>query len=135
RLRTLSDGFARSARAKEILDVVKQGLARDFTTLPEPDTAAPVPADKSALVDMLRVLLKASASRHGVAPRLIADTEDLERIAIEKAPDVPALHGWRRDLFGQDALRLKAGQIALTVRRGEVVTTPIVEDVEPPLKR
>jgi ribonuclease D len=134
RLRTLSDGFARSARAKEIVEVVKQGLARDFATLPEPDTAAPVPADKSALVDMLRVLLKASASRHGVAPRLIADTEDLERIAIEKAPDVPALHGWRRDLFGQDALRLKAGQIALTVRRGEVVTTPIAEEVEPPAK-
>ncbi len=135
RLRTLSDGFARSARAKEILDVVKQGLARDFTTLPEPDTAAPVPADKSALVDMLRVLLKASASRHGVAPRLIADTEDLERIAIEKAPDVPALQGWRRDLFGQDALRLKAGEIALTVRRGEVVTTPIAEQAEPVAKR
>lgn len=135
RLRTLSDGFARSARAKEILDVVKQGLARDFATLPEPDTPAPVPADKSALVDMLRVLLKAAASRNGVAPRLIADTEDLERIAIEPSPDVPALHGWRRDLFGQDALRLKAGEIALTVRRGEVVTTPLAHDAEPADKR
>lgn len=135
RLRTLSDGFARSARAKEILDVVKQGLARDFATLPEPDTAAPVPADKSALVDMLRVLLKAAASRNGVAPRLIADTEDLERIAVELAPDVPALHGWRRDLFGQDALRLKAGEIALTVRRGEVVTTPIAHDAGAAAKR
>jgi ribonuclease D len=130
RLRTLSDGFARSARAKEIIDAVKQGLARDFATLPEPDTGAPVPADKSALVDMLRVLLKACASRHGVAPRLIADTEDLERIAVATAPDVPALHGWRRELFGEDALRLKAGEIALTVRHGEVVTTPIA--VEPP---
>ena len=128
RLRTLSDGFARSARAKEIVEAVKQGLARDFTTLPEPDTGMPVPADKTALVDMLRVLLKACASRHGVAPRLIADTEDLERIAIEKAPDVPALQGWRRELFGEYALKLKAGEIALTVKRGEVVTTPIAAD-------
>ena len=45
--------------------------------------------------------------------------------AIEASPDVPALQGWRRELFGEDALRLKAGEIALTVRRGEVVTTPI----------
>lgn len=125
RLRTLSEGFARSARAKEIVDAVKQGLARDFATLPEPDTGTPVPADKGALVDMLRVLLKACASRHGVAPKLIAGTEDLEKIAIEASPDVPALQGWRRELFGEDALRLKAGEIALTVRRGEVVTTPI----------
>lgn len=125
RLRTLSDGFARSARAKEIIDAVNLGLARDMKTLPEPEVGAPVPPEKSALVDMLRVLLKACASRNGVAPRLIAGTDDLERIAIEREPDVAALHGWRRDLFGADALRLKAGEIALTVRRGEVVTTPI----------
>ena len=51
-------------------------------------------------VDLLRVLLKACAARHKVAPRLIADGDDLERIAVEDAPDVPAMKGWRYDLFG-----------------------------------
>ena len=120
-LRTLSDGFARSARAKEIVDAVKRGLARDFKTLPAPDTGTPLPPDKVALVDLLRVLLKGCAARNRVAPRLIADSEDLERIAVDREPDVPALKGWRRELFGEDALRLKRGELALSVRGGEVV--------------
>jgi ribonuclease D len=123
-LRTLSEGFARSARAKDIVEAVKRGLARDIKSLPNPDVGSPVPPDKNALVDLLRVLLKACASRHRVAPRLIADTEDLERIAVDPTPDVPALHGWRRELFGADALRLKRGELALTVRDGEVHTVP-----------
>ena len=73
------------------------------------------------MIDLLRVLLKAAAGRHGVAPRLIADTEELERIAVEKEPDVAALKGWRRELFGDDALRLKRGELALGMRRGEVI--------------
>jgi ribonuclease D len=73
------------------------------------------------MVDLLRVLLKAAAGRHGVAPRLIADTDDLEKIATETEPDVGALRGWRRELFGNDALRLKRGELALGMNRGEVV--------------
>jgi ribonuclease D len=84
-----------------------------------------VPPDKVALVDLLRVLLRAVAARNGVAARLIADTEDLERIAVEREPDVAALRGWRRDMFGADALRLKAGELALTVERGEVMTLSV----------
>jgi ribonuclease D len=77
-----------------------------------------------ALVDLLRVLLKAAAARNRVAPKLIADTGDLERIAIENEPDIPALRGWRRELFGADALRLKRGELALTVQDGEVRAIP-----------
>ena len=68
--------------------------------------------------------MKASAARHRVAPRLIADSDDLERIALEAEPDIPALKGWRRRLFGEDALRLKRGEIALTLDKGEVVPIP-----------
>jgi ribonuclease D len=75
-------------------------------------------------MDLLRVLLKAAAQQHGVAPRLIADADDLERIAVEEKPDVPALSGWRRELFGENALRLKRGELALSVRAGEVVLGP-----------
>ena len=123
-LRTLSDGFARSARAREIVDAVKRGLARDPKTVPPIHSGVALTPEANALVDLLRVLLKAAASRNGVAPRLIADTEDLERIAAEAEPDVPALKGWRRQLFGDDALKLKRGELALAVRHGEVVVFP-----------
>ena len=120
-LRTLSEGFSRSARAREIVEAVKRGLNRDMKAVPPIPRGAQLSAEATALIDLLRVLLKASAARHRVAPRLIADADDLERIALEAEPDVPALKGWRRRLFGDDALRLKRGEIALTLDKGEVV--------------
>ena len=120
-LRTLSDGFARSARAKEILDAVKRGIERDPKTVPPLNVSAPMSAEANATVELLKVLLKAAAARHRVAPRLIADTDELEQIASENAADVRTLTGWRRIVFGEDALRLKQGHLALTLKRGEVV--------------
>jgi ribonuclease D len=123
-LRTLSEGFARSARAREIVESVNRGLARDPKTVPALRSGFALPAEKVATVDLLRVLLKASAARHKVAPRLIADGDDLERLAVEPAPEVAALKGWRYDLFGADALKLLRGELALKVERGEVVPVP-----------
>ncbi len=123
-LRTLSDGFSRSTRAREIVEVVRRGLERDASTLPQLNHARPISAEAGATVELLKVLLKAAAARHRVAPRVIADIEDLERIAGEDEPDVQALKGWRRQLFGEDALRLKRGQLALTLTRGEVMIIP-----------
>jgi ribonuclease D len=123
-LRTLSEGFSRSQRAREIVEAVKRGLARDLKTVPPVARGQQLSAEATALLDLLRVLLKASAARHRVAPRLIASTEDLERIAVEDEPDVAAVKGWRRRLFGEDAMRLKRGELALTLDRGEVVTIP-----------
>ena len=120
-LRTLSDGFARSARAREIIEVVKLGLARDMKTVPHLNHGQPISAEATAVTELLKVLLKSAAARHRVAPRLIADAEDLERIASEAEPDVAALKGWRRQLFGEDALRLKRGELALTLSGGEVM--------------
>jgi ribonuclease D len=128
-LRTLSDGFSRSARAREIIDAVNRGLARDPATLPAISQSSGASSDVNAMCDVLRVLLKATAQRHKVAPRLIADSEDLEAIASQREPDVAALKGWRRELFGEDALRLKRGELALTVRNGEVITIPATRDV------
>ena len=119
-LRTLSEGFARSARARDILEAVKRGLARDPKSVPPVNSGTSLTPEAGALVDLLRVLLKAAAARHRVAAKLIADAEDLEAIAVAKEPDIPALKGWRRELFGDDALRLKRGEIALAARNGEV---------------
>jgi ribonuclease D len=63
-----------------------------------------------------------TSEQHGVAAKVIATVDDLERIASDDSADVAALKGWRRDMFGEQALALKHGQIALAIERGRVVT-------------
>ena len=123
-LRTLSDGFGRSGRAKEIIAAVKAGQARDLSTVPKLNNGQPLNAEASAVSELLRVLLKAQAAEHRVAPKLIADTGDLDRIASEAEPDIPALKGWRRKLFGEEALKLKRGEVSLSIENGKVVAVP-----------
>ncbi|MEL6374872.1 MAG: ribonuclease D [Pseudomonadota bacterium] len=119
-LRTLSDGFARSARAKDIIQAVAAGRARDMSSVPPLKQGRTIPSDATAIVDLLRVLLKACASRHDVAAKLIATTDDLEAIALDDDADVAALRGWRREMFGEDALKIKRGDLALSVEHGRV---------------
>jgi ribonuclease D len=120
-LRSLSEGFSRSSRAKEILEAVNRALKRDPRSLPPLREGAGLSAEKAATVELLRVLLKACAARSKVAPRLIADAEHLERLAAEDDPDIPALKGWRYELFGAEAQRLKRGELALRIENGEVI--------------
>jgi len=87
-----------------------------------PDTALPdAPRTRDgtkpspALVALLKVLLMAKCEQHNVAPKLLASSEDLDRLASEDAPDILPLQGWRREMFGADALALKAGEITLGV--------------------
>ena len=110
-LRTLSDGFARSAKAKEIIEAVKRGIALDPQSLPPLPSGQPLPADAAALMDLLRVLLKSSAAKSRVAPRLIASTDDLERLARGTSDGTePMLRGWRRSVFGEEALKMARGR-------------------------
>ena len=120
-LRSLSQGFSRSIRAKEIVEAVKRRQQRPLDEIPHLPNGRQLSAEASAFVDLLKVLLRANAARHRVAPKLIADNSDLEIIAIEDEPDTPALRGWRRELFGEDALKLKKGTTALVVENGRVV--------------
>ena len=79
-------------------------------------------ANGQATVELLKVLLRMTAERHGVAAKVIATVDDLEAIASDDNADVAALSGWRRDLFGDKALLLKRGRLALTVEKSKVVT-------------
>jgi ribonuclease D len=56
-----------------------------------------------------------------VASKVIATVDDLEQIAADDNADVGALHGWRRELFGEAALALKQGRMALAIEKGKVV--------------
>ena len=120
-LRSLPKGFERSRWGAEIVEAVKRGLARDPKTLPPIERFRPAP-NGTAIVELLKVLLRLTAERHGVAAKVIATVDDLEQIAASDDADVPALKGWRRELFGEKALALKRGELALAMEKGRVVT-------------
>jgi ribonuclease D len=123
-LRSLPKGFERSKWGEGIIDAVKRGLARDPKSLPQIDRPKPAP-NGSATVELLKVLLRMTAEKHGVAAKVVATVDDLERIAADDDANVPALKGWRRDLFGEKALALKHSQLALVIERGRVVAMPL----------
>jgi ribonuclease D len=120
-LRSLPKGFERSRWGAEIVEAVNRGLARDPKTLPRLERFRPA-ANGAAVVELLKVLLRMTSERHGVAAKVIATVDDLERIAADDEADVPALKGWRRELFGEKALALKHGKLALAVENGKVRT-------------
>jgi ribonuclease D len=121
-LRSLPKGFERSKWGEGILDAVKRGLAHDPKTLPRLERPKNVP-NGTATVELLKVLLRMTSENHGVAAKVIATVDDLERMAGDDEADVPALKGWRRELFGERALALKHGKLALSIQRGRVVVT------------
>ncbi|MGY2049902.1 ribonuclease D [Methylobacterium sp. JK268] len=121
RLRTIPTGFERSRTGQEILAAVERGLARDPATIPMPERGRPRSGGNGALVELLKVLLKAVCEEERVAPKIIATVDDLEAIAEDDEADVPVLSGWRRGLFGDKALALKAGRLALSAQGGRVV--------------
>lgn len=104
-----------------ILTAIRAGLAAPPEDLPRPARPDEGPHGNGALADLLRVLLKAKAESLGVAPRLIASSAELDAIAAGNR-EVEALRGWRRDAFGDDALRLCNGEVALAANGNEVRT-------------
>jgi ribonuclease D len=121
-LRAFPRGMERSRAGGEILGAIERGLARDPKTLPKIERERRNGASVGATVELLKVLLRQVSEESGVAGKLIATVDDLEAIASNDKADVPALSGWRRKLFGDRALELKRGRLALTVENGKVVT-------------
>ncbi len=118
-LRSLPKGFERSRWGEAIVAAVNHGLARDPKTLPHQARSQPAP-NGAATIELLKVLLRMISERHHVAAKVIATVDDLERIAASDDAEVPALMGWRRELFGEKALALKHGKLALAVEKGRV---------------
>ena len=119
-LRSLPKGFDRSKWGSDIVAAVQRGLARDVATLPKIEKPRGN-TNGAAIVELLKVLLRMTSERHAVASKVIATVDDLEQIAADDNADVGALHGWRRELFGEAALALKQGRLALAIEKGKVV--------------
>jgi ribonuclease D len=118
-LRSLPKGFERSRWGEAIIAAVARGLARDPKTLRLPARHHPA-GNGAAAVELLKVLLRMISEHHHVAAKVIATVDDLERIAASDGADVPALKGWRRELFGEKALALKHGKLALAIEKDKV---------------
>jgi len=118
-LRSLPKGFERSRWGEAIVAAVERGLERDPKTLPLPQRVPPA-TNGAAVVELLKVLLRMISEHHHVAAKVIATVDDLERIAASDRAEVPALKGWRRELFGDKALALKHGKLALAIEKGKV---------------
>ena len=122
--RALPRGFGASRQGKALLEAVKAGLES-----PPPEEALiqahqrrgrePAPA----ALDLMKTLLRLRCNEFGVAPRLVADSDDLERLAAGDDEGVSALHGWRAEVFGNDARKLREGRLAISLRNGEAVIT------------
>jgi ribonuclease D len=113
--RGLSKGAAEGKLGAALLAAVARALATPEAEWPQPAERVELPRGLGPVIDLLKVLLKLKGDQHDVAQRLIASSADLEAIAADDHADVPALQGWRRGLFGEDALKLKHGRLGLAL--------------------
>jgi ribonuclease D len=113
-----------------VLAAVGRGLAVPDSECPESEIRREPPRGTGPIAELLKVLLKMKCETEKVAQRLVASSDDIDRIATYGATaDVPALHGWRRQVFGEDALKLQAGELALAIkgRKLSLVANPAAD--------
>ena len=120
RSRGISAGFAKGRMAEGLIEAVKRGAELDSDELPRPLQGKRVPNGVGPLTDLLKTLLKHNCEKNHVATRLVANVDDLQQIAADDDADVPALKGWRRELFGEQALALKHGRLAMTAKGSSI---------------
>ena len=129
-LRAIPRGFERSRHGASLLEAVRVGLAADPQEAPQPKKAGGGNGGAGPTVELLKVLLRMISDNERVAPRIIASGDDLERIASEDEPDIDAMRGWRRELFGEPARLLRDGKLALAMENGRVALVARDEDAQ-----
>ncbi len=118
-LRLLPRGSADSSIGKGILVAVKEALARDSATVPSPKGRSDeMTGPQEAAAEVLKLALKIVSENAGVAPKLLASSADIDAIAMSDEANVPAMHGWRREVFGNVAIALKNGTASIRLEKG-----------------
>ena len=114
RLRTIPRGWERSQQGATLVEIVNEALETPKEDMPRLPRQKQTPEGAQASIELLRGLLKLTEEKENVAAKIIATSDDLEAIAVEgDNADVAALQGWRRELFGDRALKLIRGELAL----------------------
>jgi ribonuclease D len=123
-LRALPRGMGNSRLGDALIKAVKEGLVRDAATLPHANWGRDETSESTqAAAEILKLALKIVCEREGLAPKLLANTSDIEAVAESDDADVPLMHGWRREVFGNLALELKRGNAMIGFKDGRVVIT------------
>ncbi|MCB1651309.1 MAG: ribonuclease D [Alphaproteobacteria bacterium] len=130
KIRGFSADQAKGKIGQALLVSIKTALAGDPKDWPQPKKKKPLPPTASATVDILRMLLKIQSAQHGVAAKLIASSEDLEQLAVKEAPDIPALKGWRAEIFGREAQALKKGLLSIGLKDNKIVKLHVGKDTK-----
>jgi ribonuclease D len=125
RVRGVTRGFADGRSGASLLEAIATARGIPDRDLPPAPLQRDAARPSAALVSLLKVMLAAKSEQHHVAARLVASSDDIDRLALEDEPDIPSMHGWRREVFGNDALSLKRGRIALGVDGRRVKFIPI----------
>ncbi len=125
RLRGLPGNFAEHPRGAALLAEMNATLERPPFEWPKPEVRQDLPSGLFATVELLKVLLKICADKNDVAPKLLASSYDLELLAADDDAPVPALEGWRREIFGELALQLKHGNLGLALEKRQIVLRPL----------
>lgn len=125
KMRNLHKGFGASERGREVMEAVRRGLEMPEKDLPRRERGVQMPPGLGPTTDLLRVLLKLKCEESEVAQKLLCPAADLEMIAAKgDEAEVPALKGWRRKLFGKEALDLREGKLAIAVENGKLKLVP-----------
>ena len=119
-VRGIGTKFAEGKMGKGLLEAIEAGVSLPPDQAPQLPKRTPPPRGIGPLMELLRVLLKLRCEENEVAQKLVCSLAELELIAADNYADVPALEGWRRRIFGEDALRLKNGEIALSCKDGQI---------------
>ncbi len=125
RARGISRGFAEGKTGVSLLEAIAGTLALAESALPPLGRPRDTVKPSAALVQLLKFLLAARCEEHAVAPKLVASSDDIDRIATDETGDIPALHGWRRAIFGDDAMALREGRVALGVDGRRIRLIPV----------
>jgi ribonuclease D len=120
KLRAVPKGFARSKGGEALVEALNEALETPEEFAPKVHKPKPNPNGIGAIVELLKVLLRAVSEELDVAPRLIATVSDLEAIAIDDNADCETLKGWRKEIFGDKAIMLKHGKISLSIQNRKV---------------
>ena len=124
RCRGIARGFAEGRSGVGLLGAIAAATALPEDDLPDAPKGRDGPRPSPALVSLLKVLLAAKCEEHDVAPKLVASSDDIDRLSLEAEPDISALAGWRRTVFGDAALALKSGRVAIGVEGKRVKLIP-----------
>ncbi|WP_417463729.1 ribonuclease D [Kordiimonas sp.] len=130
RIRGIPKGFSRSRAGKSLLEALEAGMNIPDKELPHIERAKPRPATPP-MADLLKVLLKIKSQQAKVAARMVASSQEIEAWAAEpETTDIKAMHGWRYEIFGADAVKLMEGDLGLTARNGDIDVVELVADDE-----